>query len=117
MGVESPAENQTTDELVSLQDTLDSEQIAFVDTLDAEITTVIEQASTLQRYDYVIGTVDDGWISQNDHHHFEFVHHNRETDKDDQIPCVIFNPALFHHYGQYRGKAGRRCRHGLISSA
>lgn len=89
MSIESPKEEQDDGALAAMQDTLESEQIAFVDTLDEEIKTVVEQASTLQRYDYVIGTVDDVWTSSNDFHHFDLIQYNEEADGDNLIHCVI----------------------------
>lgn len=87
MCVDSTTETQRSTELVSLQDTLDSEQIAFVDTLDDEITTVIAESSRLQRYDYVVGEVSNYFVSPSDHIHFDLVH----GDDDDQLRCIIFN--------------------------
>lgn len=81
MSIKSRTEKKDNRKLASLQDTLESEQVAFVDTLDEEIKTVIEQASTLQRYDYVIGTVDDIWVSSNDHRHFELVQYMRRRKR------------------------------------
>ncbi|UPM45274.1 exodeoxyribonuclease VII large subunit [Halocatena salina] len=85
MGVESPTETQATEELTSLQDTLESDQIAFVDTVATEIETVLEAASELHRYEYVIGEVTNYGISSNDHVHFDLVHEGC------QLHCVILH--------------------------
>lgn len=74
MGVESPTENEATEELASLQDTLDSEHIIYVDSLTNEIETVIDEASGLHRYEYVIGEISDYGVSSNKHVHFDLVH-------------------------------------------
>lgn len=84
MGVESTTENQDTEELASLQNTLDSEQIAFVDTVAEEIATVIDDASRPHRYEYIVGEVSDYGISSNDHAYFDLV------GEECQLRCVIF---------------------------
>lgn len=89
MGVEPPTEEQDDGALAAMQATLESEQIAFVDTLDAEIKTVIAQADHLQRYDHVVGTIDDAWISSRDYQHFDLIQYNEETERNNQIHCVI----------------------------
>lgn len=86
MGVESSTERRNSDELAAIQNRLGSEQVASVDTLDDEIKTVIDESSRLQRFEYVIGTVDDAWI-HNDHRHFDLI----DPDEDGQIHCVIFD--------------------------
>lgn len=83
MGVESQTENQTTGELASLQNTLDSEQVTFSDTLANEIEAVVEETSSLHRYDYVVGMVSNYFIKEN-HVHFDIVHRNTP------LHCVIF---------------------------
>lgn len=90
MGVESSTKTQSSTELASLQDTLDSEHVAFVDTLDAEIKAVIAQANRLQRYDYVVGEVDDYGVSSTNNIHFDIVRENEEKEKNNQFHYVIF---------------------------
>lgn len=85
MGVESPSDdNQAGEDLVTLQNTLDSEAITFVDRLSAEVETVIEDAADLQRYEYVIGDVSDYGVSSKGHAHFELIH------DETPIHCVIY---------------------------
>ncbi len=83
MGVESPTENQGGEELSSLQDTLGSEQITFVDTLVSDIESVIAESSNLHRYEYVIGEVTNYGVSSNDHVHFDLAHNGTH------LHCVI----------------------------
>lgn len=67
----------------SLQDTLDSEQIAFTDTLGEEIETVIDGASRLQRYEYVVGEIVNYRVPD-DHVYFDLIH------EGSPLHCVIF---------------------------
>ncbi len=84
MSVESSTAGQNAGELAAFQDTLESDQIAFTDTLTDEIKTVIAAASTLQQYDYVVGTVTDYGVSSTDHVHFDLVHGGKP------LHCVVF---------------------------
>lgn len=84
MGVESTTENQDTEELASLQDTLNSEQVAFVDTVAEEIATVIDDASRPHRYEYIVGEVSDYGVSGSDHAYFDLV------GEECQLRCVVF---------------------------
>ena len=82
MGTES-----TTDDLSRLQDRLETESVSFVDALNDDIATVIEDADHLQ-FDYFVGDVSDYGISSNDHAHFDLVHN------DSSIHCVCFQYRL-----------------------
>lgn len=84
MGVESTAdENQAGEDLATLQETLGSEDIVYVDSLNADINTLLTNTAAL-RYDYVIGDVSDYGV-YGDNAHFDLVH-DQAT-----IHCVIFN--------------------------
>ena len=81
MGIESG-----TDEAVDVQayhDTLDSENIAFVDALNDEIAAVVENTPELA-YDYVLGDVSGYGVSSNGHGHFDLVH------EDATVHCVVY---------------------------
>lgn len=84
MSVESSTAEQSAGELAAFQDILESNQIAFTDTLTDEIETVIAEASRLQRYEYVVGTVTDYGVSSNDHAHFDLIHDG------EPLHCVVF---------------------------
>lgn len=86
MGDESSSETQSNGKLAALQDTLDSDQVAYVNTLSDDIETVVDEASTLQRYDYVIGEVSNHFVSPTDHIHFDLVHGDEE---EEPLRCVI----------------------------
>lgn len=45
---------------------------------------MIDEASTLQDYDYVIGEVSDHGVSKNDHAHFKLIH------QGGPLHCVVF---------------------------
>lgn len=49
------------------------------------VTTVISEASSLQRFEYVIGEVSDYGVSSSDHAHFRLAH------ESGTIHCVIFD--------------------------
>jgi exodeoxyribonuclease VII large subunit len=84
MGVESPTDDDTAGtDLVSLQETLDTDEIVFVDSLSSEIDAAIADAADLHRYEYVIGEVSDYGIASSDHVHFDLVHDG------DPLHCVI----------------------------
>lgn len=82
MGTES-----TTDDLPRLQDQLGTESVSFVDSLNDDIATVIEDTDHLE-FDYLVGDVSDYGISSNDHAHFDLVHN------DSSIHCVCFQYRL-----------------------
>lgn len=85
MGVESLADNQAGTELAAVQETLDTDgEIAFVDAVADEIETVIDEISTLQRFEYVVGNVSGYGASSNDHAYFDLVHNGCP------LRCVIF---------------------------
>ncbi len=87
MGVDSRADEDTKASLELHQDTLETENITFVDELNSEISDVLEQTSDLQ-YDYVLGDVSDYGVSGNGHAHFDLVHEGAT------IHCVIFSYRL-----------------------
>lgn len=99
MGVESTTENQDTEELASLQNTLDSEQIAFVDTVAEEIATVIDDASRPHRYEYIVGEVSDYGISSNDHAYFD--RQPIDIDIEDGIQLAVKGGVSFYSPHNY----------------
>jgi len=68
----------------TLQEALEAERVTYVDTLNADIGSLIEDAEQL-RFDYVVGDVSDAGVSSNDHVHFDLVHDGST------IHCVIFS--------------------------
>ncbi|MBV0901356.1 exodeoxyribonuclease VII large subunit [Haloarcula salina] len=68
----------------TLQEALEAERVTYVDTLNADIGSLLEDAEQL-RFDYVVGDVSDAGVSSNDHVHFDLVH------EDSTIHCVIFS--------------------------
>ncbi|WP_252697907.1 exodeoxyribonuclease VII large subunit [Natronosalvus vescus] len=89
MGVDSGShdDNDQTQSLESLRETLNSESITFVDTLNTQISELLENVPNLQ-YEYVVGDVSDYGISGNGHAHFDLVHNGSK------IHCVIFQYQL-----------------------
>ncbi|SFT09604.1 exodeoxyribonuclease VII large subunit [Halostagnicola kamekurae] len=87
MGVNSSGDEDTTTTLETHQETLNTDNITFVDALNSEISTVLENTPNLQ-YDYVLGDVSDYGVSGNGHAHFDLVH------EDSTIHCVIFSHRL-----------------------
>ncbi|MCU4975713.1 exodeoxyribonuclease VII large subunit [Halobacteria archaeon AArc-m2/3/4] len=88
MGVESfPNNDDSEATLETLHDVLDTEDVTFVDALNDEIGTLLENSSAL-RYDYVVGDVSDYGISGNGHAHFDLVH------EGSTLHCVIYSYRL-----------------------
>jgi len=87
MGVNSSGDEETTTTLETHQETLNTDNITFVDALNDKISTVLENTSDLQ-YDYVLGDVSDYGVSGNGHAHFDLIH------EDSTIHCVIFSHRL-----------------------
>ncbi|WP_049935209.1 exodeoxyribonuclease VII large subunit [Haloplanus natans] len=83
MGSESAPDEQAVPRRAVLQDRLGTEAVTFVDTLGAEIATVVEDAPALT-FDYVVGEVSDHGVSSNGHVHFDLTH------GDATIHCVCF---------------------------
>ncbi|AXR77483.1 exodeoxyribonuclease VII large subunit [Natrarchaeobaculum sulfurireducens] len=87
MGTDSRTDADTASSIEAHQDTLETENIAFVDTLNDGIATLLKETSDLQ-YDYVLGEVSDYGVSGNGHAHFDLGH------ADATIHCVIFSYRL-----------------------
>ncbi|SFR97566.1 Exodeoxyribonuclease VII large subunit [Halomicrobium zhouii] len=85
MGTESSADPPT--DLQSYHDTLDSENITFVDALNDEIAALVQNAPDLD-YDYVLGDVSGYGVSSNGHGHFDLVHENAT------VHCVVYSYKL-----------------------
>ena len=83
MGLESAPDEQSASRREVLQDRLGTEAVTFVDTLGAEVATVVEDAPALA-FDYVVGEVSDHGVSSNGHVHFDLTH------GDATIHCVCF---------------------------
>jgi exodeoxyribonuclease VII large subunit len=77
MGTE-PADDHAT-----LEERLDADEVTFVDSLNDDLATLVEDADHLQ-FDYLVGDISDYGISSNDHAHFDLVHN------DSSIHCVCF---------------------------
>ncbi len=93
MSVESSKEGRTTGEFASVQDVVGPDAaITSIDALTSEIATVIDDTSSLQQHDYVVGEVADYGISSKDNVLFEIVHRKkgREDWKDDRLHCIIY---------------------------
>jgi exodeoxyribonuclease VII large subunit len=82
MGVEGADEAGAS--MAVLQDRLDSDDVALVDTLNEEIGTAIEQSPALD-HEFVVGDVSDYGVSANGHAHFDLV------NNDSSIHCVVFS--------------------------
>ncbi len=87
MGADSRTDADTKTSLESHQETLETENITFVDDLNDEISAILEETPDLQ-YDYVLGDVSGYGISGNGHAHFDLVHEGAT------IHCVIFSYRL-----------------------
>ncbi len=83
MGADSSATDDSHQTLESIQDTLETDSIAFVDTLNADISSLLENHPGLE-YEYILGDVSGYGISGNGHAHFD-LEHGGST-----IHCVIF---------------------------
>lgn len=81
-----PDEDETETPIAVHQETLGTENIAFVDTLNTEISEVLETADF--DYEYILGDVSSYGVSGNGHAHFDLVH------EDSKIHCVIFEYRL-----------------------
>lgn len=87
MGANSqPGEEETAPPIELHQDTLGTEDIAFVDTLNTEISDILKAADL--NYEYVIEDVSSYGVSESGHAHFDLVH------DDSKIHCVIFEYRL-----------------------
>ncbi|MFP9193732.1 exodeoxyribonuclease VII large subunit [Natrialbaceae archaeon A-CW1-1] len=87
MGADSRTDADTKTSLEAHQETLETENITFVDDLNDEISAILEETPDLQ-YDYVLGDVSGYGISGNGHAHFDLVHEGAT------IHCVIFSYRL-----------------------
>ncbi|WP_254810709.1 exodeoxyribonuclease VII large subunit [Natronosalvus amylolyticus] len=89
MGVDSSPHDDSdrNENLESLRETLNSESVAFVDSLNEQISELLENIPNLQ-YEYVLGDVSDYGVSGNGHAHFDLVHNGSK------IHCVIFQYQL-----------------------
>ncbi len=87
MVTDSRMDADTKTSLETHQETLETENITFVDDLNNEISVLLEETPDLQ-YDYVLGDVSDYGISGNGHAHFDLVHEGAT------IHCVIFSYRL-----------------------
>ncbi len=89
MGVDSSGGDDGDQNLTaeSLRETLESESIAFVDSLNEQIGDLLENVPELN-YEFVVGDVSDYGISGNGHAHFDLVHNGSK------IHCVIFQYQL-----------------------
>jgi len=86
MGTESPDppdDDDSAPDRTDLTAELDTENLAFVDELNADIATHIETSPGLE-YEYIIGDISDYDVSANGHGHFDLVH------DDATIRCVVF---------------------------
>jgi exodeoxyribonuclease VII large subunit len=84
MGIDSGTPEDTGTDIEVFQDTLDSESLAFVDALNEEIETLVEDSPALE-YDYVLGDVSNYGVSSNGHGHFDLVH------EGSTIHCVVYD--------------------------
>lgn len=81
MGTEPDATPES--DLATLQERLDTEAVTFVDTVNDELATLIEDADHLG-FDYLVGDVSDCGPSSNGHLHFNLVYNGSS------IHCVCF---------------------------
>jgi len=81
MGTE-PDTNPESD-LATLQERLDTEAVTFVDAMNDELATLIEDADHLG-FNYLVGDASDYGPSSNGHLHFYLVHNGS------RIHCVCF---------------------------
>ncbi|MBX0305686.1 exodeoxyribonuclease VII large subunit [Haloarcula salinisoli] len=81
MGTEPDATPDS--DLATLQERLDTESVTFVDAMNDELATLIEDANHLG-FDYLVGDVADYGPSSNGHLHFDLVHN------ESSIHCVCF---------------------------
>ena len=81
MGTEPDATPES--DLGALQEQLDTEAVTFVDTVNDELATLIEDADHLS-FDYLVGDISDCGTSSNGHLHFDLVHN------ESSIHCVCF---------------------------
>jgi len=85
MGTEPSAD--PPGDLQRYHDTLDSENVTFVDALNDEIAALVQNAPDLD-YDYVLGDVSGYGVSSNGHGHFDLVHENTT------VHCVVYSYKL-----------------------
>jgi exodeoxyribonuclease VII large subunit len=81
MGADSEAATEV--DLASLQERLDTEAVTFVDTVNEEVSTLVDEADHL-RFDYVVGDVSSASVAASGHQHFDLVHNGSS------IHCVCF---------------------------
>ncbi|WP_123537861.1 exodeoxyribonuclease VII large subunit [Halosimplex salinum] len=74
-------------ELATLATELETENVTFVDRLNAEIADLVENTDHLD-YDYICGDISDYGVSANGHGHFDLVH------EDTSIHYVVFASRL-----------------------
>ncbi|WP_424004746.1 exodeoxyribonuclease VII large subunit [Haloarcula salina] len=68
----------------TLQEALEAERVTYVDALNADIGSLLEDAPELE-FDYAVGDVSDAGVSSNEHVHFDLVH------EGSTIHCVVFS--------------------------
>jgi len=87
MGANTQSDEENTETPIEIhQETLGTEAIAFVDTLNTKIDEVIKNAEL--NYEYILGDVSGYGVSGNGHAHFDLVH------EGSKIHCVIFKYRL-----------------------
>lgn len=89
MGIESgddePAETVT--DITALSAELDTESVTFVDSLNSDISDLVENTAALE-YEYIVGDISGYGTSSNGHGHFDLVH------DDSSLHCVVFRSRL-----------------------